>query len=427
MVAQSVIPSSGPPAQASDGGVGRLPGVYLERQTRSTTPELETGVPAFVGVLDASFTGIVPFAGDGPALLDYAMWSALEASARAGWARGRLGFAVRGFFENGGRRCYVAAAPSADDAGLEVALAALEPLDDFDLLCAPDWACAAQAAGRLTCFCEARTGCFAILDSIGSPALTSGLDAAAIAAAAPGDLTSADAALYGPWLQVRGACVTCGGSGRLAGGASCATCWGTGQGCVPPSGHVAGIYARADAATGVHKAPANERLEGVIDLQLRIDDAAQSTLAGRRINCLRAFPGRGIRVWGARTCSLDPAWTYVNVRRLFLTIARWLTQAMASVAFEPNDLPLWVRISREVGAFLEELYRAGALQGDSAGEAFYVKCDAETNPPAARDAGMVVTEVGVAAASPSEFIVVRLVAGAAGVSVSAASPPAAGA
>jgi hypothetical protein len=417
MVAESVTPPA-----------GRPPGVYFEQKAQSPAPTFETGVPAFVGVLkEAVAARIASSVGDGPIAVDYATWSAFEASAGAGWSSGRLGYAVRGFFENGGRRCYVAAAPAADDEGLEAALAMLEPLEDFDLLCAPDWAGDAAAADRITRFCEDREGCFAILDSIGSPALASALDAAALAAAAPDDLTSENAALYGPWVQVRGACITCGGTGSLDGGTSCATCWGTGHGCVPPSGHVAGVYARADAATGVHKAPANERLEGVIDLQLGIDDAAQSLLSQRRINCLRAFRGRGIRVWGARTRSVDPAWTYVNVRRLFLTVARWLGQAMAGVAFEPNDLPLWVRIGREVSAYLEGLYRAGALAGSSASEAFYVKCDAETNPPEARDAGLVVAEVGLAPATPNVFLVVRLVAGAAGVSVSAASSAVAGA
>jgi hypothetical protein len=424
MVARSVTSSFGPSGQAP---AGRLPGVYLEHRAQSPAEELETAVPAFVGMLGERVADVAPFAGDGLLPMSYATWSALEASHGTGWARGRLGFAVRGFFENGGRRCYVAIAPALDDAGLEAALAALDPLEDTDLLCAPDWAGDARASGRLSAFCDARTGCFAILDSIGAPELTSGLSAADLAAAAPADLASANAALYGPWIQVRGACVTCGGTGRLAGGASCDACWGTGAGCIPPSGHVAGIYARTDRATGVFKAPANEPLEGVIDLQIGIDEAAQSTLSGARINCLRAFRGRGIRVWGARTRSAEAAWRYVNVRRLVLTIARWLTQTMASVAFEPNDLPLWVRISREVSAYLEGFYRAGALLGNTAAEAFYVKCDTETNPPAARDSGLVVAEVGVAPASPSEFIVVRLVAGAAGVSVSAASPPAAGA
>src|SRR6185436_19302214 len=144
MVAASVIPSS-----------GRLPGVYLEQEARRPTPALETGVPAFVGVIDARFTTVAPFAGGGVAPVDYATWSMLEASAGAGWARGCLGFAVRGFFENGGRRCYVAPTPAADDTGLLMALTSLDPLNDFDLLCAPDWASAAQASAELTAFCEA--------------------------------------------------------------------------------------------------------------------------------------------------------------------------------------------------------------------------------------------------------------------------------
>jgi phage tail sheath protein FI len=117
--------------------------------------------------------------------------------------------------------------------------------------------------------------------------------------------------------------------------------------------------------------------------------------------------------------SLDPLWTYVSVRRLTLTLQRWAALTMVGVAFEPNDITLWVRIESEVSAFLEALYEQGAFQGQSPDQAFYVKCDAETNPPAVRDLGQVVTEVGIAPARPGEFVVVRLVAGEA----SALGPP----
>jgi phage tail sheath protein FI len=130
---------------------------------------------------------------------------------------------------------------------------------------------------------------------------------------------------------------------------------------------------------------------------------------------VRAFPGRGIRIWGARTLTTDAAWAQVSVRRLILTIGRWLERSSQSFAFEPNNFALWVRINRQVTAYLQGLFERGALKGTTATEAFFVKCDAETNPPDVRGAGKVVTEVSVAPVRPNEFITVRLVSGADGV------------
>jgi phage tail sheath protein FI len=178
---------------------------------------------------------------------------------------------------------------------------------------------------------------------------------------------------------------------------------------------VAGIYRRSDLKTGVFKAPANEEIFSVLDLETQIDSSIQGRLNPMRINCLRAFPGRGIRVWGARTVGsarVPPDhddWLYVNVRRLFLTVRRWIDLNMGWATFEPNDSRLWVRIQRELTAFLTKLQRDGALQGATAAEAFYVKCDAENNPPELRDLGQVVIEIGLAPLSPAEFIVVRIV------------------
>jgi phage tail sheath protein FI len=132
---------------------------------------------------------------------------------------------------------------------------------------------------------------------------------------------------------------------------------------------------------------------------------------------LRAFPGRGIRVWGARTLSSDPAWTYVSVRRLFLTACRWIERNMVGAVFEPNDPRLWTRISRELTAYFNDLFRQGALQGRTPQEAFYIKCDAETNPLEIREAGSVITEIGLAPGLPNEFVIVRIIHGASGVTI----------
>jgi phage tail sheath protein FI len=124
---------------------------------------------------------------------------------------------------------------------------------------------------------------------------------------------------------------------------------------------------------------------------------------------VRAFPGRAVRVWGARTLSRAPEWRYVNVRRLFLTVRRWIDARMGWAAFEPNTPRLWIRINRELTTYLTTLWRDGALAGASPAEAFYVKCDVETNPPDRRDVGQVVTEMGLAPSAPAEFVVVRVV------------------
>jgi phage tail sheath protein FI len=186
---------------------------------------------------------------------------------------------------------------------------------------------------------------------------------------------------------------------------------------VPPCGHVAGVYARSDQRIGVHKAPANETIDGVLDLLVNLPDDSLGELYSRGVNCLQARPGRGIRVWGARTLSDDPAWQYVGARRVFLTMSRWVERFMADLAYEPNDIRLWVRIMREMTAYLDELFGRGALKGRTADEAFFVKCDSETNPPEVIDAGIVVTHVGVALAAPAEFVVARIVHGASGVTI----------
>jgi phage tail sheath protein FI len=187
---------------------------------------------------------------------------------------------------------------------------------------------------------------------------------------------------------------------------------------VPPCGHIAGVYARTDHSRGVHKAPANEILEGVVDLEVHLNSTSQAFFNAKRINCLRSFPGRGIRVWGARTLSGHDAWTYVNVRRLFLTAVRWIDWHMQDVAFEPNDRALWARIERELNGYFYGLYRRGALKGGTPQEAFYVKCNEETNTEETRDLDEVVAEIGLAPANPYEFVIVRLIRGARGVRIS---------
>jgi Bacteriophage tail sheath protein len=197
------------------------------------------------------------------------------------------------------------------------------------------------------------------------------------------------AALYWPWIEVMDPL-----TGRPL--------------RVPPSGHVAGVWARTDESRGVHKAPANEVIRGANGLAFQITHAEQGELNRNGINCIRAFPGRGIRIWGARTMSSDPEWRYINVRRLFNFIAESIMSGTQWSVFEPNDERLWGKLGTNVGSFLSRVHRSGALAGASPQQAYFVKCDSETNPPEVVEAGQVVCEVGIAPVKPAEFVIFRL-------------------
>jgi phage tail sheath protein FI len=197
------------------------------------------------------------------------------------------------------------------------------------------------------------------------------------------------AALYYPWITVSGP------DGSLM--------------SVPPSGHIAGIYARNDKERGVHKAPANEIVRGAIDVATKITKGEQDVLNPIGVNCIRSLPGNmGIRVWGARTLASDPAWRYVNVRRLFNFVEKSIERGTQWVVFEPNDPDLWARVRRDVGAFLTTVWRSGALFGLTPDQAFYVKCDEEINPQEERDLGRLHIEIGLAPVKPAEFVIFRL-------------------
>ncbi|MEV6909263.1 phage tail sheath subtilisin-like domain-containing protein [Amycolatopsis sp. NPDC051071] len=177
---------------------------------------------------------------------------------------------------------------------------------------------------------------------------------------------------------------------------------------LPPSGHMAGIWGRSDETRGVHKAPANEVVRGVVGLQTVISRGEQELLNPLGVNCIRAFPGQGIRVWGARTLSSDPEWRYINVRRLFNYVEESILNGTNWVVFEPNDEYLWTAVRRVVGAFLQRIWRSGALAGRAAEDAYYVKCDEENNPPESRDAGHLFIEIGIAPVKPAEFVVFQI-------------------
>jgi phage tail sheath protein FI len=179
---------------------------------------------------------------------------------------------------------------------------------------------------------------------------------------------------------------------------------------VPPCGHIAGVWARVDTERGVHKAPANEVLRGAVALEVDITKGEQEILNPEGINCIRAFPGTGIRIWGARTLATvgNPSWKYVNVRRLFNYLEKSIERGMQWVVFEPNDQDLWGRVRRNLSAFLYTEWKESKLFGTIPEEAFYVKCDAETNPQEMIDLGRLYVEIGVNPVKPAEFVIIRI-------------------
>jgi phage tail sheath protein FI len=383
----------------------QTPGIYPEEVYPEPPPTFYTGVPAFLGLaLQGPFSAPEPLS----------FWAQFAETFGGYLEHGYLAYAVRGFFENGGRLCYVLRLDADKfeaekfEAALREGLKTIAPMGTIDLVCVPDImlepADAPALQQMVVDHCEESGDRLAILDALNPHGKTTP-DAIRKVKEQRRQLRGANAALYFPWIRIPD-----GPGSKIS--------------FMPPCGHVAGVYARTDERAGVHKAPANEDLAGVLDLAFHLTDPQQGPLNDAGVNCLRAFPGRGIRVWGARTLSQDPAWRYVNVRRLFLTAGRWIERATAGVPFEPNDFRLWVRVERELGAYFNDLFRRGALKGRTQDEAFYVKCNAETNPLEVREAGMVVTEVGLAPAIPNEFVVVRLIHGAGGVTISGPGRPA---
>jgi len=419
----------------------RTPGVYYEERIRAVgISEFRTGVPVFVGLVDGGL-----HVRDGSVTIhELSSWDESQELFRGAGARGFLGHAIRAFFANGGERCFVAPVRSDSDNPLASITALTEPfsqggivedLDDIDLVCVPDVMAFAGSTPRHAIIelqfavldhCCRMGNRFAILDPFPADANRAHSTERDESFRSLRDqrqtLLSRYGALYFPWIYVSQPTTRFPPGSRARNetiGSSIEPAKGTGGVPVPPCGHIAGIYARSDARVGVHKAPANEIIEDALDLEIDITDDEQAELNDAGVNCLRSLPGRGIRVWGARTLSGHPAWLYTNVTRLFLTLTRWVEQNMHELTFEPNDPSLWERTRQRIGAYCSELFERGALKGRDQSEAFFVKCDAETNPLDAREAGKVIAEIGLAPAVPAEFVIVRLTQSNTGVTVTA--------
>lgn len=379
------------------------PGIYVEEVPSGARP---------IGAVGTSTAGFVGVAPDPAARVDQAVainsWSEFLRIYANGenLASTPLARAVFGFLDNGGLRCWVVnvgqggqvAGSGRRRGGVQV----LETVDEISIVAAPGFA-DPVAHEALLSHCELRRDRVAILDpapgvddisaltrvataSAGKPGKAA--DAAVEAAARPRQ--SDFGTFYFPEIMVRDPL-----SGELV--------------LTPPSGHIAGIWARTDALRGVHKAPANEPVRGAVDLAYLVTRPEQDVLNPRGVNCIRFFSGEGIRVWGARTLAAEASeWRYLSVRRLAVMLERSIADGTRAVVFEPNDFTLWRSIRRDVGAFLTRVWRDGALLGRTPQEAFFVKCDEETNPVDVRDAGMVVAHIGVAIVKPAEFVVFKL-------------------
>jgi phage tail sheath protein FI len=373
-----------------------------------------------VGTSTAGFVGEAPNAeahvNDAVAVNNWSQF--LKEFTIEGSASTPLSHAVYGFFQNGGRRCYVVnvgkggkiAGGGRTRSGLDL----LESVDEVAIVAAPGYADAASYDALLT-HCQNLKDRVGILDA---PLEVDDIDRLTVAATA-----QANRAARGESKDTRGAARVTGAEGGLrpqqsdSGFGTFYFPWITVRDPlapanlvnVPPSGHVAGIWARTDSTRGVHKAPANEPVRGALNITYQMTRDEQGKLNDAGVNCIRLFAREGIRVWGARTLA-DPSseWRYLNVRRLFNMIEESIVTSTRWIVFEPNDRTLWKSIRRDVGAFLTRLWRDGALMGRTPEEAFFVKCDEETNPPDIIDAGMVVTLIGIAPVKPAEFIVFRV-------------------
>jgi hypothetical protein len=275
-----------------------------------------------------------------------------------------------------------------DWAGAAGVIHAFDPVDDINIVAIPDAKGDAVVIRDAYSYCQNRKDCFFVADT------PDGLTAQEVAAfrQATGNFNSSYAAIYYPWIAV---------SDPLTGKPK----------FTPPSGAVAGTYSHTDVARGVHKAPAGIEvgaLNSAIGVRTVVSRGEHDTLNPIGVNVIRSFPGAGTVVWGARTLSADPEWRYVNVRRLFLYLEETLDEGTQWVVFEPNTPMLWGKVKRNITAFLTNVWRDGALLGRTAAEAFFVKVDAENNPPEVVDAGRLVIEVGVAPVKPAEFVVIRI-------------------
>lgn len=373
------------------------PGVYVEDVPPSSRPI------AGVGTSTAGFIGVAP---DDmampikPGSMDpYTLATAGKPYLVTSWndfvtnfgeiqaGNANLAHAVFGFFHNGGTRCWVMRVAAETDLSTGVdELNEFAAIDEIAIVAVPGVTMQAVQQALLD-HCSSTGDRVAILDGVKDPA---SITATAISTTARSKVASYGA-VYFPWIEVNDP--TTAGARIL----------------VPPSGHIAGIYARSDAERGVHKAPANEVVMGALGLERRISKAQQDGLNPEGINVIREFNG-ALKVWGGRTRADEATaeYRYISTRRYMNYLRESMDDGTQWVVFEPNAPSLWQRITRTLTDFLTNEWRSGALFGETPKQAFFVRCDAETNPAAVRELGQVVTEIGVAIVKPAEFVIFRI-------------------
>jgi uncharacterized protein len=346
----------------------RTPGVYIEEFHFPYSP---------VQGVSTSTAGFIAVTGQGPLLGPLNSFADFEQVATPSLGV-NLPLAVRGFFENGGQRCFVSQIATSDP--LASGLAALDA-EAISVVCCPDDATIPNAAAAMAAHCEKRKDRICILQS-SQPIVP-------IATHQP-PVNSTYAAYYYPWLTV-----------SSLDGNSTVT--------MPPGGHVAGIYAQADASRGVWSAPANIALAGVTALSQNVSTPESDELNARGIDLIRSFPTQGFTVWGARTTTgQDSDWKYVSVRRLMIFVEQSIKQGIQWAVFEPNGPALWAAVSLSVENFLASVWKSGAFQGSTQQEAFFVRCDPTTMTQNDLDNGRLVCIVGVAPVHPAEFVIIQI-------------------
>ena len=296
-----------------------------------------------------------------------------------------LAQAVYGFFDNGGGRCWVTRVATGTDKEYTDALAGFVTIDEIAIVAVPGAVSdVVQTAVLDHCENQYRQDRFAILDGRQTATLTKDAIRGPVRDSSYG-------AIYYPWIDI--------GERDSAGTPV----------YQPPSGHIAGVYARVDTTRGVHKAPANEVIRGAIGVATPVSKEAQAGLNPDDVNVIRRFGGN-VTIWGARTLAgaNQSEWRYISARRLFNFLRESVEQGTQWVVFEPNAPDLWSKIRRNVGAFLTNVWADGALLGATPEQAFYVRCDETVNPAAVRELGQVVVEIGVALVKPAEFVVFRI-------------------
>jgi Bacteriophage tail sheath protein len=373
------------------------PGVYIEEAPSGARP-----IQA-VGTSTAAFIGQAP---DPKAPLNKPLacnnWTDFvkKFAANQNPKSTPLSHAVYGFFLNGGSRCWVVAIGKDDPlsggqkpAGLDL----LEVYDEVAIVAAPGYNDPGAFQDLLN-HCEKMGDRVAILDGPEQVEDITRLTQVAMVGEGeaqggfgPPRQERGFGAFYYPWIKVRDPFESKESVN------------------VPPSGHIAGIWASTDTNPGVHKAPANVIVKGAVGLPHILTPQEQGVLNPEGVNVIRQFSSQGIVVWGARTVAPGSSeWRYLNVRRLFNMIEESIAESTRWIVFEPNDRSLWKSIRRDVNAFLTRVWRSGALMGRTPEEAFFVKCDEETNPPEDIDAGIVTIVIGIAPVKPAEFVVFRI-------------------